>query len=328
MQYQDRLYGQTTNNEPVIRAIIDSPSFQRLKGVDQAGWFEPYHPNSRLSRFEHSIGVYLLLKRYGASLEEQIAGLIHDISHAAFSHCIDYVVKEGSPKAHDHQDNIFKDFVLKSEIPAILAKHKIEVSYILDDVNFPLKEKPLPDLCADRIDYSLRTAAIYDHIKQSSIDYILQNLVVENKQWVFVSEASAKKYAQLFTRLNTQYWAGFSSALMFQTVGDFLRYALMARYVDYQDLYTTDKEVLDKINKQLKKDNELTQLWRRMNNKVPVQSNPRQFDYRVFVKSRIVDPWFKQGKELKRLSDSLASWKEKLQKDSQPKEYFIKFLQP
>ena len=41
-----------------------------------------------------------------------------------------------------------------SEIPNILERYGFNLDYILDDKNFPLKERSLPDLCADRIDYA------------------------------------------------------------------------------------------------------------------------------------------------------------------------------
>ncbi|MBI2263045.1 HD domain-containing protein [Candidatus Berkelbacteria bacterium] len=165
MQIKDRVYGEVEISEPVLLEIINSPTLQRLKEINQAGYFEPHFSGTAHSRFEHSIGVYLLLKMYGALLEEQIAGLIHDVSHSAFSHCIDYVLDAGSEKEHNHQDNVFDEFVRKSEIPGILKKYGLDLEYILDDKNFPLKEKDLPDLCADRIDYSLRTATSFKEIE-------------------------------------------------------------------------------------------------------------------------------------------------------------------
>jgi hypothetical protein len=152
MQYTDRVYGASEIVEPVILELIACPTLQRLKEIDQAGYLEPYFPGASHSRFEHSVGVYLLLKNYGAPLDEQIAGLIHDVSHSAFSHCIDYVLAEGDIEKQGHQDNVFDDFVRKSEIPSILEKYGFDISRVLDDANFPLKEKDLPDLCADRID--------------------------------------------------------------------------------------------------------------------------------------------------------------------------------
>ena len=95
MKYTDRIYGDVDITENVVVDIINSQAFQRLKGIDQAGYFEVYFPGTKHSRFEHSIGCYVLLKMYGASLEEQLAGLIHDVSHSAFSHTADYIFSGG-----------------------------------------------------------------------------------------------------------------------------------------------------------------------------------------------------------------------------------------
>jgi hypothetical protein len=53
MEYQDRVYGQVTISNPVILDLIKSQELQKLKGVDQAGYYEPYYPGSKHSRFEH-----------------------------------------------------------------------------------------------------------------------------------------------------------------------------------------------------------------------------------------------------------------------------------
>jgi len=70
MEYQDRIYGTTEINEPVILDLIKSSSIQRMKGVEQHGYFEPYFPGNAFSRFEHSLGVFILLKNFGAPLLE------------------------------------------------------------------------------------------------------------------------------------------------------------------------------------------------------------------------------------------------------------------
>lgn len=331
MKYIDRVYGEFEINEPIILELINSLPLQRLKDIDQAGYrllwvksdveVEEYDH----SRFAHSVGVYLLLKKYGASLKEQIAGLIHDVSHSAFSHCIDYVLDKGSEKEHSYQDNLFDSFVRKTEILDIIKKYGLDLEYILDDKNFPLKEKNLPDLCADRIDYSLRTAVIFNVLDKQEREYLLNNLIVQDNNWMFKDLDSAREYAKLFLRLNTFYYSGLSSAIMFRVVGDYLKYALQKKYISENDLYTTDGEVLSKINKFLDKDKRLKLFWGRMNNKVKICNNPDDYDARVFCKSRVVDPLFKKEGSIKRLSEVELSWGEILKRELKPKEYFLKF---
>ena len=113
------------------------------------------------------------------------------------------------------------------------------MDYILDDKNFPLKENDLPDLCSDRIDYSLRTATVFKEIENGK--FFTDNLVAKNGKWIFKDFESAKKYTELFLKLNTNYYSGIQSAVMFRTVGDYLRYALSKEYISETDLYTTDK---------------------------------------------------------------------------------------
>jgi len=323
MKYADRVYGNFEIDEPVILALINSKTLQRLRGIDQAGYFEPHFPMTAFSRFEHSIGVYLLLKIYGAPIEEQIAGLIHDVSHSAFSHCIDYVLDAGSEKEHNHQDNIFDEFVRKSEIPAVIKKYNLDLEYILDDQNFPLKEKDLPDLCADRIDYSLRTATIFKKIENGK--YFIENLLAENGKWIFKNFESAEKYAKLFLKLNTNYYAGLTSAVMFRTVGDYLRYAISKNYISEADLYTTDKIVLEKIGLHIKDDSRLNLLSDRMNNRIGFRNNPNNYDSKVFCKSRVVNPFCWHEGQIARISEIEPSWNETIKLESKPKEYFLKF---
>lgn len=326
MIYSDRIYGKFVITEPVLLELIESRPLQRLKGIDQAGYFEPHFPGVALSRFEHSFGVCLILRKFSAPLGCQIAGLIHDVSHSAFSHCIEYVLEEGRPKTHAHQDNIFKEFVRSSQIPLILRKHLINLNYILNDANFPLKEKDLPELCADRLDYSLRLFSRYLKLPSDEVNYFLEKLAAENDRWFFKTFKGAKKYAQLFLKLNRDYLAGLSATAMFTTVGAYLKTALQKGYILREDLYGTDREVLQKIAPHLKLDSELKILFERMNNRVPFRNDPLSYDAQVFCKSRIVDPLCLWQGNLKRVSEIDDAWTKVIDEELKPKEYFIKFL--
>jgi HD superfamily phosphohydrolase len=325
MDYTDRIYGKQKISEPVILEILESPTFQRLKGVDQFGYLSVYFPGTAHDRFEHSVGVFLLLRKYGAPFEEQIAGLIHDVSHAVFSHCIDYVLCVDSGEKQEHQDNIFEKFVKNSDIPDILRKHGLDIDYILNDKNFPLKEKKLPDLCADRIDYILRDSLVFGESDQKGVEYFLNHLFVENNVWFFDDFLSAKNFAELFLKLNNKYYCGLAAAKMFASVSSCLKYALEKGYLEEGDLFTTDDVVIAKVKNHLGRDEKLKLSFERMDNRISSANNPADYDQRVLCKSRVVDPFFRDGEKLKRVSEVDAAWAAALPEELKPKEYFIKF---
>lgn len=83
MQISAPLYGTFEISEPVLVDLINSPELQRLKKISMAGYYPgcPSFCNPDYNRYNHSLGVFMLLRRFKAPLLEQIAGLIHDISH-------------------------------------------------------------------------------------------------------------------------------------------------------------------------------------------------------------------------------------------------------
>lgn len=328
MKYQDRIYGTIEINEPVILDLIESPSIQRMKGVDQHGYFEPYFPGTAYSRFEHSLGVFILLKKFGAPLLEQIAGLIHDVSHTVFSHVADYVYSNGSGEKQSFQDEVFEGFIEKSEIPEILKNYKIDYKDILDDSKFPLKEKELPDLCADRIDYFLRESKVTNKATQEEIDEFVNNFTIIDNLWVFKDKDLAKKYAYLFLEINNWFWSGLESAVMFKTTGDLVKYAIDKKILTKDDLFTTDEAVWAKIRSATDKNDNLKLLVDKANNKFKYKSHHKDdYDLYALCKSRVVDPLFKEDKNLKRVSEIDSEFLKLKEKYSKPKEYYIKFLE-
>lgn len=326
MKYVDTVYGEQEIGEPVILDLIRTASMQRLKKVDQAGFPRPFRPeDDPVTRFEHSIGVYLLLRKFGASLEEQIAGLLHDVSHSAFSHCIDYMGSHEAQQKQSHQDDVFEAFVRKSEIPSILDRYGIDTSYILDDSHFPLKETMLPDLCADRIDYSLRTAIASHACSTNDVRATLECLTADGGRWIFRTQEAALRYATLFSYLNKNRYGALWAATMLYTVGSVLRHSLENKYITYEDLYTTDDYVLEKVERHGGEDRELQKLLDRMYARVPIVHDPSRYHAQVFVKSRAVDPLCYHEGALARLSDCYEPWKSRLQEEIVPVSFCLQF---
>ncbi len=112
---------------------------------------------------------------------------------------------------------------------------------------------------------------------------------------------------------------------MFYTTGQFLKRGLAKKYIKISDLYTTDDQVLLKLKKHLKKDKILNRWFLRMNNKMKFKNDKKDYQYKAVVKSRAVDPFFKDGKKLKRLSQVYLKWNKIVQEESRPKVYYLKF---
>jgi len=138
--YHDPLYGHVSIR-PLLRRLIDLPSFQRLRRLRQLATIHLALPGANHTRFEHSIGVYYLATRafhvlrakqqqmavtppqrrrpLGKTAPElkdkhllamQLAALLHDIGHGPYSHVFDLFLRSVRPrsptgrelKKHDH----------------------------------------------------------------------------------------------------------------------------------------------------------------------------------------------------------------------------------
>jgi hypothetical protein len=324
MHYTDRIYGSVEITEPAALEIIATPEFQRLRYIDQAGYSEARFPNAKHSRFEHSLGVYELLRRFGAPLAEQIAGLLHDVSHSAFSHTIDYIVHDGSGKYQTYQDEILTEYLQHSSIAPVLRKYGYALDFITDDKNFPLKETELPKLCADRIDYSLRGFVVFGVASAPVVSHLLSQLEVADGRWFFSSVESARHYANLFKELNDVYYSDVPTAHMFKTTADYILRALDYGYIQWDDLYTTDTAVLEKIKPHHAHDLILQKFWLRMNNKIRWEAGDSN-GVAVYCKSRCVDPLCRHEGAVRRLSDIHSEWKGIVAETLQPRRHFLKF---
>ena len=101
------LFGEIQIDHALLQDAISINSFQRLKFVDQGGPLTYFNLSNSFTRFDHSIGVWALIKLFNGTEEEQLAGLWHDISHTTFSHVADSVFNELSAKEESMSTNYF-----------------------------------------------------------------------------------------------------------------------------------------------------------------------------------------------------------------------------
>lgn len=241
MHLIDRVYGKVTIDDPNVVALISTPTFQRLKGIKQAGPSAYAFPFKQVTRWEHSLGVYHLLRHLGAVRREQVAGLLHDISHTAFSHAVDFIV---ASVEQDHHEGLKPEFLDRPDLAAALDALGYKPSEFYDDSVYPLLERPLPWLCADRLDYFFRDGLACGATSTESVARFLAHLTVIDQTIVFTSVEVAREAAAVYGEMNRDWWASPTEAYIYNEFADALRESLRIGLLHKDDLFRDDAAVM------------------------------------------------------------------------------------
>jgi len=304
MIYKDKVYGKVNINESVLIDVINTKALQRLKGINQYGTWVLLKPEFNTTRFEHSVGVCILLKKFDASLEEQIAGLLHDISHTAFSHVIDFTYNRSEQQ--DVADRFYKNIIMNSEIPDVLKEHGIDISTIINK-KFRIMKNEIPDLCADRIDYLLRDGLIINRIDKDMVEKVLNNLIIHKNEFVFIDKVVAKYFAEKFIEMNNVFWANTLQVTIFKLLSDAIGMAISKNVISQDDIFLTDDELYKKLKQS--NDKEVTDKLDLIFN-LSLVENEKEYDFHIINKARYADPKILLDNKSVRLSEIDNSYKE------------------
>ena len=285
MEFEDRVYGEKEVDEPVLEELIQTDPVQRLKEVHQAGP-SPFFMDDKppMTRYEHSIGVMLLLREFDASVEEQIAGLLHDVPHTAFSHVADFVFEN---EGHEYHERFLEEIIYDSEIPEILEREGFNIEYILDEDNFGLLEQDLPALCADRLDYSMRDLKAH---KGYDMRPFIESLKVENGEFVFDNFKDAEEFGMKFIEADNSFWAHPLEVAIYELFADIIRKALELEEITEKDLFTTDQELMDKLRGI--DCEEIQMKFDLLDSGLEIETDVDDYDIHGTTKARALDPPF------------------------------------
>lgn len=245
MHYTDRLYGSTDIHEPVLLDLLRSQAVQRLNGVLQHGITGLLGITRPVSRLEHSLGVMLLVRRLGGGLREQIAALLHDVSHTAFSHVIDYVFDGPEQSYHE---TVKESYLAGSDLPDALARHGYDWRDFLHEEAYPLLEQPAPALCADRLDYFLRDSLDLKLARREEMRQALEALAVQDGRIVCTRRAAARWMADTYLAADEASWANFREVALYELTARALKTALAQGVISEADIWTTDAQVWARLH--------------------------------------------------------------------------------
>lgn len=248
------------------------------------------------TRYEHSIGVMLLIRKLGGSLEEQIAGLLHDISHTIFSHVIDMVMNHSQ---EDYHEEIKEAYLQTTSIPSILAAYGFDYRLLLlNDAQWTLLEQESPLLCADCIDYTLREAYRYFDTNLDDIHQFLNSLQVVNDQIVLDQVAAGEWFIEQYDQVVLELIYDPVNIYGYEWMSRILSIALNKGVLTQADLMKTESEVLKILTGS--KDAELDSLFHEFYKEVSFQEvdDTQDFDIHQRKKLRLIDPLVMVDKQI------------------------------
>lgn len=245
MIYQDAVYGSVEIGESVLAALCATRVMRRLHGVLQHGISGLVGVTNPITRFEHSVGAMLLVRHLGGSLEEQIAALVHDVSHTAFSHVIDYVFDQ-----HDRQsyhEEMKEMWMAASDLPETLARYGYHWRDLIQEERFALLEQPAPALCADRLDYFFRDAVSLGLAAVEDVQHTLDRLAVHRGRIVVNDLETARFLAYTFIAADDASWANFREVGLYEVTAQAIKAGLRAGAIDERDFWDIDVALWNKL---------------------------------------------------------------------------------
>lgn len=295
---KDSIYG-TYSVDEVIWELINTSTFQRLKKIHQGGGIFLVDDRWSTTRFEHSVGTMILSKLLGANLLEQIASLLHDISHTAFSHVVDYVLDN---KDENHHDTIFESYISSSDITVVLEKYNIEISDLLACDYYPL-EAPLPELSIDRIDYALRDFFSLGLISLEDVKSFISNLTLKGNVVCVKNMEEAEWFHKFYLELTTNHYRMPLNVYANFFVTKLLKLALENEIITLIDFNLGDLELIDKILSSGNQD--VREIFHKIKNTPALELTDREEDIRTKYKIRVIDPNLYINEQVYKLSDLL-----------------------
>ena len=249
-----------------LAACAETPCMQRLRGIGmncgcEYTSFSRFQGLQPYTRFDHSVGVALIVWHFTHDEKQALAGLLHDVASPVFAHVVDflrgdYLVQESTEDGTEAI--IARDFALQR----LLRAHGLCTADVCDYHRYPIADNDLPRLSADRLEYTLGNLKNYRIRAESDRSAYYSDLVVTTAEDGKPELAfSAAETAAAFTKaalVCSKIYVSDEDRYAMQALSELLKTALERGVLTETDLISTEPAVISK----LQSDAESDRLWR------------------------------------------------------------------
>ena len=283
---------------PFLRELAETPEMRRLRNVGmncgcEYTDFPRFRKLAPYFRFDHSVGVGLIVWHFTKSPAPAAAGLLHDIATPVFAHVVDFL--NGDHLRQESTEARTAELIDRSpEIRRILQREGLTVSQVADYHDYPIADNDTPWLSADRLEYSLGNLWNYGLISfEKARSYYADLTVAENEdgqpELAFRTPETAAGFAM--DALGTaRIYVADEDRFSMEVLARLLRLALERNVIGPEDLYGTEPQVI----RRLEADAVCGPLWRRYRGYTNIESRPSRPAegqwLQIPAKLRCIDP--------------------------------------
>lgn len=238
-----------------LREFAATSPMQRLKDVGMNCGCEytafPLFANLRpYSRFDHSVGVALIVWHFTGSMEQALAGLFHDVTTPVFAHVVDFLNGDHM-KQESTEAGVAECLESSQEVMELFRKYKLPLERIADYHQYPVADNDAPALAADRLEYTLGNLWNYGFADLNEIRALYEDLFIGTneagaRELVFRTPEIAEKFSRMALQTSRIYIADEDRFAM-QALADLLHRAVERGVIHLKDLWTTERAVLDRL---------------------------------------------------------------------------------
>ena len=276
-----------------LREFAATPPMERLKQVGmncgcEYTRFPRFAEIGPYSRYDHSLGVALIVWHFTADRAQALAGLFHDVTTPVFAHVVDFLngdhLRQESTEA-----GVEACLASSPEVTALLNRYDIALEEISDYHQYPIADNDAPALSADRLEYTLGNLLNYGFADLERVEAMYRDLTVGQPELVFRTPETAAAFANGALR-NSRVYVADEDRFAMQALADLLQLALERGTVTRAALWTTEPAVIS----MLEADPVCGPLWqqfRRYSRLLRSQEKPEGEKWvRVDAKKRYIDP--------------------------------------